>query len=157
MIGAIPFWSRPLHLQRSNMQEPSGALKRKLNPFVPLNLTIENGDSTSFDVQLKLAFNMNVLASIKERCGQNLLADVFSWIDDPKAVIGVLWGASLPYQPEFNSNEGFETMGEYMSLDNRVQVIEALLQAYAYFVRKDKRQAFVESAKGIVEILRTGK
>jgi hypothetical protein len=133
------------------------ALKRRLTPFVPLTLDVENGDGTSFNVDLKLAFNMNVLASVREKCGQNLLSDVFSWIDDPKAVITVLWGATLPYQPEYNSPDGLEAIGEYMSLDNRVATIEALLQAYAYFVRKDKREAFVDSAKQIVEILRTGK
>lgn len=133
------------------------ALKRRLTPFVPLTLVVENGDGTSFNVDLKLAFNMNVLASVREKCGQNLLSDVFSWIDDPKAVITVLWGATLPYQPKYNSPDGLEAIGEYMSLENRVDTIEALLKAYAYFVRKDKREAFVDSAKQIVEILRTGK
>jgi hypothetical protein len=133
------------------------ALKRRLTPFVPLTLIVENGDNTSFSVELKLAFNMNVLASVREKCGQNLLSDVFSWIDDPKAVFTVLWGATLPYQPEYNSADGLEAIGEYMTLENRVDTIEALLQAYAYFVRKDKREGFVESAKQIVEILRTGK
>ncbi len=139
------------------MQQESAALKRRLTPSIPLALDVENGDGTMFRVELKLAFNMNVLASIRERCGQNLLSDIFSWIDDPKAVIAVLWGSCLPYQPEFNCDEGFEAIGEYMSLENRVPTIEALLQAYAYFVRKDKRDSFVESAKQIVEILRTGK
>ena len=133
------------------------AIKRRLTPFVPLTLEVENGDGTTFAVDLKLAFNMNTLAAIAERSKRNLLADVFSWIDDPQAVIAVLWGATLVYQPEFNSDEGYAAIGEYMSLENRVQTIEALLQAYAYFVRKDKRQAFVDSAKQIVEILRTGK
>lgn len=138
------------------MQHDS-ALKRRMMPSVPLSLQVENGDGSSFTVDLKLAFNMNVLASVQEKCGQNLLSDVFSWMDDPKAVIAVLWGAALPYQPEFNSDEGFEAVGEYMTLENRNDTIEALLKAYAFFVRKDKREGFEKRAAQIVEILRTGK
>lgn len=139
------------------MQQESAALKRRLNPFVPLTLTVENGDGTSFTVDLKLAFNMNVLAWVRERGKYNLLEDAFSWIDDPKVVIAVLWAAALPYQPEFNSDEGFEAIGEYMTLENRVDTIEALLRAYTYFVRKDKREAFGKSAQTLIEMLRTGK
>lgn len=133
------------------------AIKRRLTPFVPLTLEVENGDGTTFAVDLKLAFNMNTLAAIEERSKLNLLADVFSWMDNPKSVIAVLWGATLVYHPQFDSDEGYAAIGEYMSLENRVDTIEALLKAYAYFVRKDKRQAFVDAAKSIVELLRTGK
>jgi len=133
------------------------AIKRRLTPSVPLSLDVENGDGSTFRVDLRLAFNMNVLAAVRERCKVNLLADVFGWIDDPLAVKAVLWAACIPFQPEFDSDEGFEAIGEYMTLENRNDTIEALLKAYTYFVRKDKRDKFVESAKQLVDLLRTGK
>lgn len=126
-------------------------------PATPLALEVENNDGTKFTVELSLSFNMNVLADIEEKCKWNLMLNPIEWVDDPKAVKAVLWSAALPYHPEYRSDEGFEAIGEYMSLDNRVATIEALFRAYSLFVRRDKRDTYLKTTSALLEFLRSGK
>jgi hypothetical protein len=133
------------------------ALRRRIMPATSLALVVENDDGSKFTVELRLSFNMNVLADIEEKCKWNLMINPIEWVDDPKAVRTVLWAAALPYQPEYRSDDGLEAIGEYMTLDNRVDTIEALFKAYSLFVRKDRRETYIKTTQSLVEVLRTGK
>ena len=131
------------------------SLKRRIVPSAPLCLEVENGDGTSFTVIAKVAIDFNVLSDAQERCGHNFLQGGLSWVDNAAQIRALLWASLLPYQPGYRDEELI--VGEYMTLDNRLPIVEALLKAYGFFVRKDARKEFQESAAALIEFMRTGK
>ena len=132
-------------------------LRRRILPFVPISMEIENGDGTTFIFTAKLTITYQVLALAEERCGHNFLEGGLAWADDAAQITALFWASLIPYQPEYRSDEHFALLRDYLDLENRLTVLEALLGAYAKFVRKDKRKDFEQSARALIEFMRTGK
>lgn len=133
------------------------ALQRRILPFAPLSLEVENGDGSSFVFTAKLTINYNVLAEAQEKCGRNFLEGGLDWVDKAEHLKALFWASMLPYQKELRADENFEIVSEYLDLNNRLTVIEALLGAWTKFIRKDKRQEFQDAANTVIEYLKTGK
>src|SRR3954467_14915636 len=123
------------------------AIRRRVMPFTPITLEIEDSDGSTFKQEWKLAINYNVLADAQEKCKYNFLGSLLDWVDDPNRLRALFWAALLPYQPELRDE--FEAVGEYLDGGNRITSIEGLMKAFSRYQPKDKRATFDEVAARI--------
>jgi len=145
-------------------EKNSAALRRRVLPFTPLDLMLEEQGGAFYRVELKLAFDMNAGAAIQERTanlelefrGYKITDFIETWtnIAEPNLLKAMLWGAALAHQPEYNCDEGFETVGTFIQENNAQQIIDAIEAAYFKYLPKSrvdeilKLKAQIEAQKG---------
>ena len=147
-------------------EKNSAALRRRVLPFTPLDLMLEEQGGAFYRVELKLAFDMNAGAAIQERTanpklefrGYKITDYIETWsnIAEPNLLRAMLWGAVLAHQPEYNCDEGFETVGTFIQENNGQQVIDAIEAAFFKYLPKSrvdeilklKAQIEAQKAKG---------
>ena len=113
------------------------ALRRRIAPSVPLSLKIVDADGSTFDVNLNLRFDFNVLARIEEKTGLKTLSGMYMWANLSASILSVmLWSAAIPSNPEYDSPEGLETMRSYLDKETADKATNALLEAYLLFLPK---------------------
>ena len=146
-------------------EKKSAALRRRVLPFTPLDLMLEEQGGAFYRVELKLAFDMNAGAAIQERTADPklgfrgyMLTELKTWahICEPKLLKAMLWGAVLAHHPEYNCDEGFETIGSFVQESNAVAILDAIEAAYFKYLPKSrvdeilklKAQIEAQKAKG---------
>jgi len=131
-------------------EKKSAALRRRVLPFTPLDLMLEEQGGAFYRVELKLAFDMNAGAAIQERTANPqvgfrgyMLTELKTWahISEPNLLKAMLWAAVLAHQPEYDSDEGFETIGSFIQENNAQQIIDAIEAAYFKYLPKERVEA----------------
>jgi hypothetical protein len=130
------------------MPNKNSALRRRVLPFTPLDLMLEEQGGAFFRVELKLAFDMNAGAAIQERTanpksefrGYRITDFIETWsnIAEPQLLKAMLWGSVLAHQPEYNCDEGFETVGTFIQENNAQEIIDAIEAAYFKYLPKNR-------------------
>lgn len=132
------------------------ALRRRVAPFVPLSLVLEEPDG-NIQVDLKLAFNMNAAAAVQEETGY-LLTNTSIWnhIAEPKLLRAAVWAAALAHQPEYEADGGLATIGSYIQESNSEQIVEALWKAYLAYLPAAKRDFLIKAKADAEEKAKRG-
>ena len=140
------------------MAERNLALRRRIAPFTPLKLVLQEPDG-NVDLELKLAFNMNAATAVQEQTSY-LLTDVQIWghIGEPKLLRAMFWAASLAHQPEYDTgdDEGLLTIGSYVDENNSEAVVEALWTAYLAYLPAAKRASLLKAKKDLEDRAKRG-
>jgi hypothetical protein len=121
-------------------------LRRRITPSVPLNLKISDS-SGEFEVALRLQFDFNVIARIEQETGLNLLNDNVFKKQSATVLSVMLWATALPNNPEYDCEDGLETMRSYLDSENIGQVSNALSDAYLLYLPKAEADRIRDEAK----------
>jgi hypothetical protein len=84
--------------------------------------------------KLKLAYDMRAIKRVKQLCGINLLSNYN--LQDPEAVIGVLWAGCLRNKPEWDGDidqngKPSESIQKALSfLEENIEYPDGLLEVY---------------------------
>jgi hypothetical protein len=145
----------------------SSAIRRRVLPFTPLELMLQEPGGGHYKLELNLAFDMNAAAAIQEktadpRAGVEIFAckecgtlnelrpfrgfmltnfATFAHISEPRLLRVMLWAAMLAHQPEYDSDEGLRTVGTFIQESNAEQIVEAIQNAYFAFLPAHKVDA----------------
>lgn len=132
------------------------SLQRRVLPFTSVSFEVENGDQKPFKFSGKITINFNVLSDAQQKTGHNFLEGGLGWVDNPAQIKALFWASLIPFQKEFDSAEGLEAVGEYMTLENRLPIVEALLKSFSSFIKKDRREEFDKASEAVIAFLKTG-
>jgi hypothetical protein len=131
----------------------SAAIRRRIAPFTPLVLMLEEQGGAFYRVELKLAFDMNAGAAIQERTADPkmnfrgyMLTHFRTWanISEPMLLKAMFWGAVLAHHPEYNSDEGFDTVGTFIQENNSEEILEAIEKAYLAYLPKERAEELLK-------------
>jgi hypothetical protein len=123
-------------------------LRRRITPFVPFSTTVENADGGKFELNFKLSFNFNAMSLVEEQTGLSMLTGEVFEKPSAKNTTILLWAAIQENHPEYEGQEGLETIGSYLTLASAKEALSAIQKAFVASLPKDKAE---QLAKGSAE------
>ncbi len=108
------------------------SVRRRISPFTPFILKVEDANGDKFEQSLKLSYDFNSLLLVEEKTGKSMLTQVGEVIDNPsiKNVSILLWAAVQEYQPEYEGEEGLRTIRYNLTLATAKDAKEKCAEAF---------------------------
>jgi hypothetical protein len=123
-------------------------LRARLAPFVPLRLTLAEPGGAGLDLELRLAFNFNVLAAVEEASGLGVLSGQI-WQQLSARTMSILfWASLLPHQPEYEGPQGLAIVRSYMDAGNAAQITRAVTDAFILSLPAEQQVEMRERLSG---------
>lgn len=123
------------------------ALRRRITPFVPFSMTVEDADGGKFEVHFKLAFDFNSYALFEEKTGLSVLTGGAFGKPSARNTLVLLWAAVQIYQPEYAGDTGLSAIGSMLSLDMAPAAVAAVEAAFLASLPKGRLEE-LEAAGG---------
>lgn len=123
------------------MRANRAPLKRRIRPSVPVDLEVD-GEKHTFD----LAFDFNALARIEEKTDLKTINILAIWrnLGSARVLGAVFWAATLLYQPEYDSEEGYRVLQSLLGPENWDPISGKLWDAYMLFLPPDQRKVMTD-------------
>lgn len=124
-------------------------VRRRFTPGVPVTLEVVNEDGSREALSYRLAYNFNAFAAIEERTGLNMLkGELFKNLNAGNLKVA-FWAALLIHQPDYVTDEGFDAVGELLTMENMPTIVKAVRDAFANCLPKEQRDKMNEEGGGV--------